>query len=61
MMGTLIFLLAVLFGMVVGASTYEGIIESHYGDIRSIKHECEKALPRNQHCVLIAIPEQDNE
>ncbi len=44
----------------LGSATYQrfGLYTS---GTRAIIKECGKELPRNQKCVLIAVPEEDNE
>lgn len=52
-------IISVALGMLVGASW--GSIVSYYflrGDGREELNNCEKSLPRDQVCVLIAVPEK---
>ncbi len=54
----LVFILLTFFG---GMAVMDKIVESLYGDIYELKKECEKDLPRTEHCKLIAIKESNNE
>ncbi len=36
-------------------------LKKELAEIKLLIEECEKELPRNQHCVLITVPETTNE
>lgn len=53
-------LYSVFMGIVIGI-ILTGLILNHHGTpfntMRTAIEECEKTLPRNQHCKIIAIPD----
>lgn len=56
------FLVGGLFGAIIGMFCATAILESkltYYYDQQQILEQCEKDLPRNQSCVIIAVPKAD--
>ena len=50
------FMLSFLLGGIVGIGAINVINITNGVDGTAVKQQCEKTLPRNQHCVLIAVP-----
>lgn len=48
-------------GGIVGIGAINAINITNGVDGTSAKQQCEKSLPRNQHCVLIAVPVEKEE
>ena len=53
---TYFLIMFLLLGFVIGASSSVLVAIANGTNGSSVIQECEKALPRNQHCILKAIP-----
>ena len=53
-----IFLSGICLGMVLQLLIIDYIPHTTNYDVRILRQECEKSLPRDQHCILTTIPEK---
>ena len=56
MNGMGIYFISFFMGGIVGIGAINMINITNGIDGSAVKQQCEKTLPRNQHCVLIAVP-----
>jgi hypothetical protein len=60
--GSFFILFGMVLGIVIGSLFSSGItmviLDDPINQIDEVISECEKTLPRNQHCILTAIPEE---
>lgn len=61
MSGTGMIFISFFLGGIVGIGAINAINIMNGIDGTSAKQQCEKTLPRNQHCVLIAMPVEKGE
>ena len=50
------FLAGILVGIIIAAALSELGPTSYYNVVTNAKESCEKSLPRDEHCVIVAIP-----